>query len=387
MSTDTANRPLLRPMVPRDPHEGKRAATPLELLFDLCFVVAIAQAASRLHHSVAEGHGGEGVVGFGLVFFAIWWAWMGFTWFASAFDTDDPLYRFKVFVQMVGVLILAAGVPRAFESQDFSLITYGYTIMRLGLVAQWLRAARTDPAVRRTALRYAGGIVVLQVGWLTLLALPGEMWIYGWLLLAPVELLVPWWAEKAGATTWHAHHIAERYGLLTIIVIGESVLAATVAIQSAIDLQAVPASLATIIVSAPIILFTMWWLYFSRPGHALLTSTLNAFIWGYGHYFIFAAAAAVGAGLAVQVDHATGHAHLSPFWAGQALAIPVATYLFSIWLIHIRRCAAGRLEMLAYLLTSILVLAAPLTATPALAVATLLVVLTAVSVRTAGGEE
>lgn len=94
----------------RDPQEHPRAATPLELLYDLCFVVA-------------EGRPVQGVIGYLLVFFAIWWAWMGFTWFASAFDTDDPLYRLKVLLQMTGVLVLAAGVPRAFNDTDFSLIT------------------------------------------------------------------------------------------------------------------------------------------------------------------------------------------------------------------------------------------------------------------------
>ncbi len=97
-----------------------------------------------------------------MVFMAIWWAWMGFTWFASSFDTDDAAYRLKVLVQMIGVLVLAAGVSRAFNNQDFRLITIGYAIMRVGLVAQWLRAARADVAVRKEALRYAIGISVLQ---------------------------------------------------------------------------------------------------------------------------------------------------------------------------------------------------------------------------------
>ncbi|MCP3956361.1 MAG: low temperature requirement protein A [bacterium] len=369
-------------MVSRDPEEFPRAATPLELLYDLCFVVAIAQAAFSLHHSISEGHGAEGAIGFGLVFFAVWWAWMGFAWFASAFDTDDPLYRLKVFVQIVGVLMLAAGVPRAFEGQDYSLITLGYTVMRVGLIAQWLRAARADRATRKTALRYAVGIACLQIGWLALLSVPSSQWIYGWMVLAPLELALPWWAEKAGQTNWNSHHIAERYGLLTIIVIGESVLAATLAIQSAIDLETIPGELVAIIASAPIILFAMWWLYFSRPGHAMLTSMRGAFLWGYGHYFIFAAAAAAGAGIAVLVDHATEHAHLSAFWAGQALAIPVSVYLLSIWAVHLRRCAAGKLEMNAYLLTSILVLLTPLTGAPTPAVAILLVMLTALTTKT-----
>src|SRR5688500_2923925 len=100
-----------RPMVARSADEEHRTATVLELFFDLCFVVDVAQAASGLHQAVAEDHLGEGVVGYVLVFFAIWWAWMNFTWFASAYDTDDIAYRLTTLVQIAGALILAAGVP------------------------------------------------------------------------------------------------------------------------------------------------------------------------------------------------------------------------------------------------------------------------------------
>ena len=80
-------------MAGRDPGEAHRASTPLELFFDLTFVVAVSQAASGLHHGLVEGHAGDSLVGFPLVFFGIWWAWMNFTWFASAYDTDDDVYR------------------------------------------------------------------------------------------------------------------------------------------------------------------------------------------------------------------------------------------------------------------------------------------------------
>jgi len=140
-----------RPMSARDPDEGERAATPLELLFDLCFVVAIAQASAKLHHAVADGRAGSGVVSYLLVFFAIWWAWMNFTLFASAYDNDDVPYRLGVFVQIVGVLILAAGVPRAFSERDFDVVFVGYVVMRIGLVSLWLRAAAHDPGRARRA--------------------------------------------------------------------------------------------------------------------------------------------------------------------------------------------------------------------------------------------
>jgi len=122
-------------MIPRDPREPHRVASPLELLFDLCFVVAVAQASAHLHHGLTEAHFVPAIVGYLVVFFGIWWAWMNFTWFASAYDPDDVPYRLAVLVQIFGVLVLAAGVPRAFEQHDLSVTVAGYVIMRMGLVS------------------------------------------------------------------------------------------------------------------------------------------------------------------------------------------------------------------------------------------------------------
>ena len=154
-----AARPIVRRMPARSPHEAHRNATPLELLFDLVFVVAIAQAGEGLHHAVSAGHALEGLEGYLMVFFAIWWAWMNFTWFASAYDSDDVPYRLAVFVQITGALVMAGGVSQMFEQrQPNAAVLGGYVLMRLALVGQWLRAAASDPPHRQTALRYAGGV-------------------------------------------------------------------------------------------------------------------------------------------------------------------------------------------------------------------------------------
>ena len=324
-------------MVARSPHEVHRAATPLELFFDLVFVVAIAQAASGLHHAVAELHAGDGLVGYVMVFFAIWWAWMAFTWFASAYDCDDVLYRVLVFVQIAGALLLAAGIPAMLEARRPNIaIVGGYVVMRLALVAQWLRAAASDPQRRTTARRYALGITVIQTLWVGVLLVPANWLLPVFIALVALDVAVPMWAERATPTTWHPHHIAERYGLLTLIVLGESILSANAAIQSALDAGAVLSQLIPIIIGGLLIVYSMWWVYFDRPVHDLLTSIQKAFVWGYGHYFVFASAAAVGAGLAVAVDAATHTAKIGPVGAGMAVAIPVATYLLCLWVLHDR---------------------------------------------------
>ena len=109
--------PFRRPVRPRDPDEPGRVSTPLELLFDLVFVVAIAGSAAELHHGLSAAHYGT-VGGYLMTFFAIWWAWMNYTWFASAYDNDDVVFRLLTFVIMSGALFLAAGVPGGAPSRS-----------------------------------------------------------------------------------------------------------------------------------------------------------------------------------------------------------------------------------------------------------------------------
>lgn len=369
-----------RPMTARDRGQTHRAATPLELLFDLVFVVAVAQAAAGLHHAVAEDHTGEGVLRYAMVFFAIWWAWMNFTWFASAYDTDDIPYRLAVFVQMSGALVLAAGVPRAMEHGDFTTGTLGYVIMRLAAVPQWLRAAHSDPPRRRSALRFAAGIVIVQVCWVLRLMLPASWGVAGFAVLAVGELLIPVIAERAAPTPWHPHHIAERYGLFTIIVLGESILSASLAVQSAVDSDVAFGDLATTAVGGLLVVYTMWWIYFAKAPETLLRSLRASLTWGYGHYFIFGSAAAVGAGLALSIDHTVGETHVGGRTAAWSLTIPVAVYVLTVWALHLRPHHTGFLHSAVFPVAALLVLAATFTGQPVLITGLVMVATVAMSV-------
>jgi low temperature requirement protein LtrA len=331
-------------------------ASPLELFFDLCFVVAIAQAGAALVHAVAEGHAGQGVLDYAMVFFAIWWAWMNFTWFASAYDNDDVLYRVVTLVQIAGVLVLAAGVSRAFGEHDFVAVWLGYLIMRLALAAQWLRAARAaEGAERTTGLRYAFGVLLCMVGWLGLVVLPepARPWVF--LVMVVAELSVPMVAERDFMTSWHPHHIAERYGLFTIIVLGETIAAATVAVKSAVDEHDALGELVPIAVGGLLIVFAAWWIYFVVPIHGHLRSSAQAFLWGYGHYLIFASAAAIGAGLEVAVEQAVGTAHVSTTAASAAVTVPTALFLVTVWALHARHFKVGLAQQLVLPVTALLV--------------------------------
>jgi low temperature requirement protein LtrA len=348
-------------MLPRDRGEPHRAATPLELLFDLCFVVAVAQVSNELHHYLARGDVASALLSYVAVFFAIWWAWMNFTWFASAYDTDDVAFRVATLVQITGVLVLAAGVPRAFERHDFTVVAAGYTIMRVALISQWLRAAvAQDGPGRVAALRYAVGLATSQALWLGWLLVPasGQMWVFP--VLALYDIAIPLWAERPRATSWHPHHIAERYGLFTLIVLGESILAATVAVQSALDAHEGGARLFVVAAGGLLIVFALWWLYFAKPAHEFLTASNRAsFLWGYGHYFVFASAAGVGAGVAVNVDLVTHHAEgITSTLAAAAVTVSVAIFLLVLWLLQLRPHHAGRLHDALFPAFALLVLGA-----------------------------
>jgi low temperature requirement protein LtrA len=323
------------PMVARDAEEHERASTPLELLFDLTFVVAVAAVAAQLAHALVENHPGEGVLGYLMVFFAVWWAWMNFTWFASAYDCDDTPYRLLTLLQMGGVLVLAAGVPAAFADRDFTAVTAGYVIMRVAMLLQWLRAAGSDPDRRATALRYALGTAVVQAGWLLRLALPGGAGLVGFFVLVIAELAVPIWAERRNATTWHPHHIAERYGLFTIIVLGECVLAASRALEPAVRDVGLAANTVLLGAGGLVLLFAAWWLYFLTPAAAGLARHRDlSFWWGYGHYGIFASLAALGAGLEV-VAETLSHPIAAPnTLVAFAVAVPLICFMLLVWALH-----------------------------------------------------
>jgi low temperature requirement protein LtrA len=345
------------PMLPRSADEKHRASTPLELFFDLVFVVAIAQAGSALHHGLAEGQILYSIAHYFTGFFAIWWAWMNFTWFASAYDCDDVPYRIATFVQITGALIIAAGVQRAFETGDHTIGLIGYVVMRLALVSQYIRAGRSNPSRRATAYRYAIGVTLCQIGWIILVFFQGTGWHpYVFVALGIVELLVPAWGEQAGRTSWHPGHIIERYGLFTIIVLGESILALSTGIQTTFEAGELTAQLTTTIIGGLLIIFSMWWAYFDWPADHMLTTFRRVFIWGYGHLFVFASIAALGSGLAVQIESILGHTEISETAAAATVTVPVAIYMLTLWALHFQPQAGVRFQSFLIPIVSLLIL-------------------------------
>jgi low temperature requirement protein LtrA len=348
--------------------EVHRASSPLELLFDLTFVVAVASLTGELAHDLVAGHLG-GIAAFLMVFAAVWWAWINFTWFASAFDVDDALYRVLTLVQMAGVLVLAAGVPAAFEHNDFRAITVGYVIMRVAMVAQWIRAGIEHPETREAAFKYAAGITSLQILWVLRLLLPASLQTPTFLALIVLEMAVPVWAEWRVRTSWHPGHIAERYSLFVIILLGEVVATATGAMQRALQESGLTPLLVAIGLAGLALVFGIWWLYFLEPIEEGLRHRPSwSYFWGYGHYVPFAAIAAIGGGLEVAVDSAGHEPRIGLVATGYALAIPVAVFFIVLYVLHRPFHSAGEVPGRVLLPAAVLALLVPLAA-PMLGVA------------------
>ncbi len=350
-------------MRPRDPHEPGRSASSLELFFDLVFVVAVSVAAVQLHHALTEDHVVDGLVSYAFVFFAIWWAWMNFTWFATSFACDDWLYRLLTIVQMAGVLVLAAGIEPGFVEHDYTVMVLAYVVMRVAMVAQWLRASLGAGYSRRSTQIYAGGIAAVQVLWLLMLLLSGPVLAVAVVVLILAELAVPVLAERTGTTPWHPHHITERYGLFTLILLGESLLASANAVIEALHDARSLGPLISISVLALVVTAALWWIYFWPPHHEAITSFGRSLRYGYTHYFVFAAAGAFSAGIEVEIDVLTGHSKLGDLAASFTVTVPIAVFVIGIWWIAIRE-HADRVVNTAVPLGAVLVLLDPLIPIP-----------------------
>ena len=331
-------------MTGRNPLESHRAATPLELLFDLTFVVAFGLASSEFSHYVAEGHILPALVGFTFAMFAVCWAWINFSWFASAYDTDDWYYRVTTMVQMIGVIVLALGLPAVFSSLDEGkpvdndVMVVGYIVMRVAMVAQWSRAARQDPQRRATALTYVKYISLAQAGWvvLAIVDLPAGATFALATALFAVEFAGPVLAErKSGGTPWHAHHIAERYGLLAIIALGEGIFGTIAAVSALIEKQGWSGGAVILVIAGVGLTFGLWWNYFIIPsGEVLSVHRRRSFVWGYSHILIYASIAATGAGLHVAAYVIEGVATIGTVGAVLSVAIPVLIFSVSLFTIY-----------------------------------------------------
>jgi low temperature requirement protein LtrA len=328
----------------RDPDEDHRAATPLELLFDLTIVVAFGTASDELAHYVAEDHVGAGVAGFAFASFAVSWAWLNYSWFASAYDTDDWVFRLATMVQMVGVIVVSLGLPQMFASVDhgdtldIGVLVAGYVVMRVALLFLWWIASRHDRERAPAARVYMATIGVAQGGWVLLavagLSVGGTFALIS--LLLAIELVGPFIAERRASTPWHPHHIAERYGLLVIITLGEVIIGTVASLNAVVHGEAGWTVDAALLAIAGVgLTFGSWWMYFALPwAEPIVRHRERGFPFGYGHLLLFSALAAMGGGLHVAAYSLENESSLGATGTVLSVAIPVAVYVGVLYALY-----------------------------------------------------
>ena len=282
-----------------------RRSTWLELFFDLVFVVAVAQLGQQLSQDVSA----EGLFRFLGFFVPIWWAWMGFTFYANRFDTDDLPYRLLIFVAMLGVAALATTLPDAFAGASRAFVL-SYVFVRLVLLVLYARAIRHVDEGRAIAVFYFAAFSAAVLVWLASLLFPAPERYWVWVLALAIELPAPivgWRLIPSGPVD--PRHAPERLGLLTIIVLGESVFAVVFGVTDVTwSSEALLAALGGFVCAA-----AFWWIYFEfvNPEYAFAAlrrrgRILRGLVFVYSNFPVIAGLAALGIGVKLAVLAAGG---------------------------------------------------------------------------------
>lgn len=284
--------------------EGHRTATWLELFYDLAFVVAVAVVAGRLLSDVSIA----GVASFFAYFALLWWLWASHTYYADRYDTDDLVYRLLAAGQMVAVVVIAAALSPE-EAGSTRAFAYGYAASRWLLLLMYWRAYRHVEETRELVRGYLTGFGVAAVVWTISALVPDTARIALWALALAIDLATPWVMRKEQARVpLDVSHLPERFGLFTILVLGESIAAVVMGLGHAE--WAVPTTLTAALGIG--MATALWWLYFDNARgsvvrrDATVRRTWRPTVWIYTHLPLAAALAASGVAMEIAVAEA-GH--------------------------------------------------------------------------------
>jgi low temperature requirement protein LtrA len=230
--------------------EGDRV-TPLELFFDLVFVLALTQCTALMARTPTWTGLVQGMLALGV----LWWAWVGYAWLTSVVDPEEGTVQLAIFAAMAALLVAALCVPGAFGGEAL-LFACAYAVVRGGQIALFVIASRDDPGLRRSVTGLAAS-TALGVGLLVAASL-GDGLVQGglWALALVLDMGGPY---LMGSEGWKLvpGHFAERHGLIVIIALGESIVALGVGAQAGVDAGVVAAAVLGVGVAA-----ALWWLYF-----------------------------------------------------------------------------------------------------------------------------
>ena len=303
--------------------EGERV-TPLELFFDLVFVLAITQCTALMAHHPTWSGLAQGLLVLGM----LWWAWTGYSWLTSVLDPEEGAVRLVMFGAMAALLLVSICVPEAFGdlALAFALI---YGVVRVAHIGLFMLASPEDDGLRHSVLGLAVSTFIAVV----LLALAslfdglaqGALWALALLL----DMGGPYFFGSEG---WKLvpGHFAERHGLIVIIALGESIVAIGIGAEHALDLGIGAAAVLGVALTA-----AMWWIYFdvvaivsgrrlaeAEPGRVQNEMARDSY--SYLHLVMVAGIVLVALGLKTTIGHVDEHLHAVPAFA---LLGGIAAYL------------------------------------------------------------
>jgi low temperature requirement protein LtrA len=244
-------------MATRAVRRQEERVTPLELFFDLVFVLAITQCTALM----AAEHSWEGLAKGLLVLAALWWSWVGYSWLTSVLDPEEGLVRLAMFAAIAAFLVLALCIPEAFDDQGVTFAV-AYAVVRVAHIALFLLASRDDPTLRSSVVAGLAGSTAIGVTLLGVASqLDGGAQGAVWLAAIALDVAGPLFFGSEG---WEIvpGHFAERHGLIVIIALGESIVAIGVGAGSDLDAGVIAAAVVGVAIAA-----LLWWAYFDVVMH------------------------------------------------------------------------------------------------------------------------
>jgi len=358
MAAASERQPRLRASL----REGERV-TPLELFFDLVFVLALTQCTALM----SDNTSGEGLAQGLLVLGMLWWAWVGYAWLTSVLDPEEGAVRLVMFGAMAALLVVSLCVPKAFG--ELALVfALAYGAVRVAHIGLFMLASPEDDSLRHSVLGLAAstGIAVALLATASLFdgVAQGALWALALFL----DMAGPYFFGSEG---WKLvpSHFAERHGLIVIIALGESIVAIGIGASGALDLGIGAAAVLGVALTA-----AMWWVYFDvvaivserRLGEAEVGRVQNEMArdsYSYLHLPMVAGIVLVALGMKKTIGHFDEHLHAV---AAFALLGGLATYLLGLVAFRYRHVRTINRQRL--LLAIVLLILVPVaTAIPALA--------------------
>jgi low temperature requirement protein LtrA len=297
----------------------------LELFYDLVYVATIIALGDKLSGDSST----RGVLTFAALFVPIWWSWTGMAFYITRFNLDDVGHRLLVFAQMAAIAVLAINVSDGLgaTSQGFAL---GYVGARVVLVLMYRRAGQQRPQARALTARYVRGFSLAAAVWLASVFVPVPVRLYLWAAAMVFDFgtpLLPSTRRLQADIPPDTHHLPERFGLFTIIVLGEAFIKVTGSAEG----HTLAFSNALYGILALIVAASLWWMYFDNVRGSVVRRTWVAGqVWVYTHLPLLGAITAYGVAAKKIVLLEDGHGLDSAYRLLLSGAVAVALFAIAI---------------------------------------------------------